>query len=310
MASAATQLNVTTRQRWSPDAPEREVAAPELYDYCYWPYRSLVPAQDQLCSSNLLFQSFAVAGVPALQDVCTAIRRDIGVGRTVFGTKFDGTTLSWEFYFYDYERLDRKVSLSRVAASISSLADCKLPINEARPYFMFSLDFDAHFDKSRSEGRAVIDKANLYFGNPDCSVSSGMSYGLTRQGITFDNLYYFYDAEKEYEQVLQKLLCSAHLDLGKFCVDDVVWPFMRPRGSDKGCIVIANKRHNDGIYFSRIRLPQLIYFLRRLNYPDAIINYVESHCHELEHLLYDVGMDYRMRNGKVEILKSSFYGMF
>jgi len=276
-----------------------------FFDYCLWPYEPLAEPRGRFRSSNLLFHSFAVAGAHGLYDVCDAIRCEIGEGRTVWGIKFDGTSLIWEFYFYDYGRLERTVSLPRLLRALAPYANSDLPSCERRPYFMFSLDLDAAFGDG-----APIDEANLYMGNTGCSVSSGLSYRLSAEGLEFDNLYYFYAAGVEDEQILQKTLCSAHLDLAEVRVEEILWPEMRPLEADRGCVVVANKRHNDGVYFSRIRLPQLDCFLRRLNYPTAIVDYIEAHAAELDHLLFDVGIDYQMRDGRVEILKSGYYGLF
>ena len=75
-------------------------------------------------------------------------------------------------------------------------------------------------------------------------------------------------------------------------------------------IVIANKQHNDSVYFSRIDVDQLIFFLRRMQYPDQICNFVEAQRAKLDHLLFDVGFDYRLEAGKLVILKSGYYGVF
>ncbi len=75
-------------------------------------------------------------------------------------------------------------------------------------------------------------------------------------------------------------------------------------------IVVANKKHNEGIYFSGIDVDQLLFFLRRMEYPADIISFIEDERAGLDHLQYDVGLDYRMRDGKLEWLKSAYYGVF
>jgi hypothetical protein len=37
---------------------------------------------------------------------------------------------------------------------------------------------------------------------------------------------------------------------------------------------------------------------------------VETHRASLDHLLYDVGLDYRVEDGELRILKSGYYGVF
>jgi len=74
--------------------------------------------------------------------------------------------------------------------------------------------------------------------------------------------------------------------------------------------VVANKRNNDGVYFSRINVDQFIFFLKRMGYPPGICRFVEDRRSELDHLLYDVGFDYRLEDGSLVILKSGYYGVF
>lgn len=304
MSSAAAGRSALAEAAWSCDLPERESPGGQLFDYCYWPYSPRAPLAGKLRSSNALFHSFEVAQAPALTTVCAAIREELGANRTVWGTKWDGQRLSWEFYFYDYARLDRQISLGRVLAVLGRFAHCDLVVDEHSPYFMFSLDIDRPFAPGGARPR--IEQANLYLGNPDCTVSSGLSYALSAEGLAFDNLYYFFDAQREMQQVQEKLLCSLHLDLTRLRLDELLWPELR----DCGSIVVANKRHCDGLYYSRITIDQLLAFLRRLAYPPALIDYLEANRRAMDHLLFDVGFDYSMRDGRIELRKSSYYGLF
>ncbi len=74
-------------------------------------------------------------------------------------------------------------------------------------------------------------------------------------------------------------------------------------------IVVANKKLNDGVYFSRITIDQLIRFADRLAYPQSIQAFFRDNRARLDHLLFDVGIDYRMTQGSVEIVKSAYYGV-
>jgi hypothetical protein len=79
---------------------------------------------------------------------------------------------------------------------------------------------------------------------------------------------------------------------------------------DCGVIVVANKQHNDSVYFSRIRIGQLIFFLKWMGYPKPLVSFIEENRSKLDHLLYDVGYDYRMEGKDLKILKSGYYGVF
>ncbi len=83
-----------------------------------------------------------------------------------------------------------------------------------------------------------------------------------------------------------------------------------PEFIDCKTIVVANKKYNDGIYFSRIKVEQLIIFLKMMKYPHELVELVQTNQAKLNHLLYDVGIDYKMKDGNLELLKGSFYGVF
>jgi hypothetical protein len=101
-------------------------------------------------------------------------------------------------------------------------------------------------------------------------------------------------------------MCSAHIDTTKVKMDQILWPELR----ECRVIVVANKQQNDSVYFSRINVDQLIFFLKKMNYPIELTSFVEENRSNLDHLLYDVGIDYRMDGEDLVILKSGYYGIF
>ncbi|MCK4841025.1 MAG: hypothetical protein KAT04_03980 [Methylococcales bacterium] len=278
---------------------ELTTAQDVFFDFCLWEYQPIPPFIDKYRSINLLYNSFDIAGVDqSIYDVCQAIRKGIGTDKTVWGVKLVDGKLCWELYFYDYKRLQRELSINRLNEILRPFMACDLEYSEDRPYFMFSIDL--------AEKLAPLEKIEIYVGNIGCTVSSGVSYALTKDDLVFDNLYYFFDAKKEMEQIKGKIASSAYLDLCGLDMASILWSEL----SDCKCIVVANKRYSDGIYYSGITIEQLTLFLRRLEYPQQIIDYVESNKSKLDHMFYDVGVDYRMEAGQVKILKSSYYGIF
>lgn len=274
-----------------------------FFDYCLWDYAPVAPVEGKFRSVNQLYHGFAHTGMGERGfALLEALRAALGVDRTVWGLKRAGDRLSWEFYFYDYRRRERYTSISRVLAALEPFAPCTLPVNEGRPYFMFSLDFDPDL----IEKRRGIDEINVYIGNVGSTVSSGICYSQTAAGFRLANTYYFFDAATEQEAIRGKLASSVHLDETRIDLDDLHW------GELSSCktIVVANKKLNDGIYYSRIDVDQLVIFLERLGYPKEIVDFTAGHRDRLDHLLYDVGIDYRMEEGQLKILKSGFYGVF
>ena len=285
------------------DRLEYATAHDPARNYCLWDYSPAAPAEDKFRSINLLLQSFDHAALdPRCHAIVDAIRQAIGGFRTVYGIKQVDGRLAWEFYFYDYARQQREVSATQVLRAIAPWMPCDVGIDEQLPYFMFSLDLD----HALASGCRSLDVVHLYLGNPGSTVSSGIAYGARAGGCTLENFYFFFDAATQLELAADKIACSAHLDSAGVTIDQVLLPELR------GChtLCVANKPTHDCIYFSGVNVDQLMHFLERLRYPQAIRDFVAQHRQRLDHLLFDVGFDYRTSGGRLQMLKSGYYGVF
>jgi hypothetical protein len=271
--------------------------------YCLWPYTRPAAAADKLRAVNLLYQTFDLAGMPErAYDIVEALREGIGPFRTVFGIKWVDGRLGWEFYFYDYLRRKRSVSATRVLEALRPLAHSSVALNEALPYFMFSLDID----EALARGERGLDVIHMYLGNPGSAVSSGIAYGVRADSTTLENFYFFFDARSDLAEAVRKIETSPHADFSRIHLDQVLVPELR----DCRTLCVANKRTHDCIYFSGVTVDQLLHFLRRWQYPTATLDFVQAQRHLLDHLTFDVGFDYTMRDGRLVSLKSGFYGVF
>jgi hypothetical protein len=162
-------------------------------DYCQWPYDPPAPTGGKLRQSSLFWAALDAAGAhPNLAAACRELRRVLGPFRTVYGVKLQDGRLSFEFYFYDYARLDRELSIPAVLAALSPYVKCDLPPLEQRPYFMFSLDLD----DAIVSGQAPLAEIDLYIGNPGSTVSSGICYAHRAEGLELKNFYFFFDARQ------------------------------------------------------------------------------------------------------------------
>jgi hypothetical protein len=274
-----------------------------FYDFCLWEYKPVSPPENKLSSSNLLFHSFEVTGLSErVYDLIKAIREGFGVSRTVWGVKKLGNTIRWEFYFYDYRRIERERSIAKLLNILRPLVRCEIEANENLHYFMFSIDMNHEL----VSGKTDLEEIHMYIGNPGSTVSSGICYSLTSSGTRLENFYFFFDAVNQQKEILIKTMSSAHVDGTLVGRDQILWPEMR----NCEVIVVANKQGNDAVYFSRIDVDQLIFFMRRLSYPKDMLSFVEGNRSRLDHLLYDVGYDYRMEGKELVILKSAYYGVF
>ncbi|WP_293776163.1 hypothetical protein [uncultured Oxalicibacterium sp.] len=273
------------------------------HDYCLWEYAPLTATVGKLRSSNLLLQSFAEQDLgPQASAIMMALRAELGVGNVVWGIKQEAGRISWELYFYDYARRERTRSVTRILHILRPWIACDVQINESCDYFMFSLDLN----HALVQHNKPMSEVQLYMGNVGSQVSSGICYAVTREAMTMKNFYFFFDAATQGQEIFDKLCSSVYLDLSSFRPETVLWPEMR------GCrtIVLANKRTHEGIYFSRITIDQLLFFLKKMAFPTAQIAFAEQQRDRLDHLLFDVGIDYRMEAGEINVLKSAYYGVF
>jgi hypothetical protein len=272
-------------------------------NYCLWEYAPVAASEDKFRPVNLLYQSFELARLDErAYDVVDALRAGIGPFQTVFGIKWTGERLGWEYYFYDYARRERKVSISRVLDALRPFAPCRVRPNERLPYFMFSIDLD----DALHTGARELDVVHVYLGNPGSTVSSGVAYGVGPDSTVLENYYFFFDAQTMLKEATAKIFCSPWADPTEIDWECIVLPELR----DCHTICVANKRANDCIYFSGVDVHQLLFFLRRCDYPKPLVDFVETNRESLDHLRYDVGIDYRVEGGELRVLKSGYYGVF
>jgi hypothetical protein len=274
-----------------------------FYDYCLWEYKPIASPENKFRSANLLYHSFQVGAMDerafALVDV---LRNSIGMFNTVWGVKYVEGRLRWEYYFCDYRRRRRERSITRVLEALQPYVKCNVKANENLDYFMFSLDMN----EDLIAGTRDLDEIHLYIGNPGSTVSSGICYSVTNSGTKLENFYFFFDVKRQIEQIAGKVCSSAFFDDTKMDINALLWPELK----ECGVIVVANKQRNDSLYFSRITVDQLLFFMRKLDYPALLVSFVEANRMRLDHLLYDVGFDYRIEGEDLVILKSGYYGIF
>jgi hypothetical protein len=286
-----------------PFAAERARTGDPALDFCLWPYDPpAVPHAASLAGVNLLYAAAAQAGcLEAYRGMAAGLRAALGPLRTVWGIKWDGTALSNEFYFYDYERLARAHSFAHIAAAFAPHCAAAAPVDARVPYFMVSVEtpMGAHAFPARAA------RADIYVGNPGSQVSSGICYQVDGSGTEMKNFYFFFDARKDWDAITAKAACSALVPFEGFPFDAVLPPWLR----DCRVIVVANKRRHDAVYFSGISIAQLVRFLKTFGYPPALTAYAEREMDNLAHLTFDVGFDYRMEDGRLVVLKSGFYNV-
>ena len=290
------------------NAPARDIAAPRplerstdedrYFDYCLQPYDPLRDPRGKLRSESLLWNSLDTAGAPpALDAALRAVQRTAGRDMTVIGVKHQEGRLWWELYFYDRLKEDPAVLATSIIDAVAPWFRIVPRPRETVPYFMFS--FDVH--PETAEGGSV-DVVNLYL--PYYEVQGGRSYKLSAERLEMDNVYRFLHPKTEIRQILHDIRQSVFVDYSRVALSRVLWPEL----IDCNRICVAKKRFADAVYYSGIDVGQLLFFLHALHYPDLIVSFVEANRSSLDHLRFDVGIDYAMLpDGTVSTTKSSYY---
>jgi hypothetical protein len=288
--------------------PEYCKSSDKLMNYCYNEYIPATPIEGKLSSVNLLFNSFEQSPEKdKFVKLVNDIRSSIGSGRTVWGLKMTGSTLSWEFYFYNYFQPD--LNMSDVLKSMSGIVRCDFELPSNKNIVIYSFDIDERAVHSGMIERAHVytDTASGVTDSPDGLIRTVMTYILTKNDVTKGNFYCVYsDHARQMKSIVRNSTHSVFCSPNNVRHADIIWPeLIKCRN-----ITLANKPRADGIYFSGLSVDQFIFSLKKLGYPDNIVSFVESNRNKLDHMKYDVGFDYRSENGNLKIVRSGFFGLF
>ncbi|AKF03213.1 hypothetical protein [Sandaracinus amylolyticus] len=270
------------------------------FDYCLEPYRPRRPWPGKIRGENLLWHSLAVGGATAaLRAPLEAVQRHVGQDLTVWGVKWDGTQLWWELYFYDPQKESPEATITSIAAALSPWMRIVPQVRETVPYMMVSFDVSP---QTIADGE--VRELNLYLTGE--RAHAGRSYKLRDGTAELENTYRFMEPKREVDDVLSLLTSSLFVD---YSDPRVLSRVLLPELFACKKVCIAKKRRCDAIYYSGITVEQLIWFLDRFAYPAAIRGFVRQQRERLEHLYFDVGIDYRRApDGTLEYPKSSYYG--
>lgn len=268
-------------------------------DYCLQPYDPLRDPRGKLRSESLLWNSLDVAAAPAsLDEALVAVQQRAGRDMTVVGVKHQEGRLWWELYFYDRLKEDPAVRADSITAAVAPWFQIVPRPRETVPYFMFS--FDVHPQTAQG---GTVDVVNLYL--PYYEVQGGRSYKLSADRLEMDNVYRFLHPKLEIHEILHDIRQSVFVDFTRVPLARVLLPEL----IDCNRICVAKKRFADAVYYSGIDVGQLLFFLRLLRYPSGIVEFVETHRSRLDHLRFDVGVDYAVQaDGSLVMTKSSYYG--
>ncbi len=261
-------------------------------DFCQWDYAPpSPPAQGTLRQAALLWQSLApLPHGAALTGMFHAIRDCVGPFGTVWGIKSGPAGLTWELYFYDYDRDARRIGLAALSASLPGLFAPGLTDADRWPWFMASIEFDA---TTVASGR--IGQVDLYFEAEGGTISAGVSEVWDGRARRAKNDYRFYRSVEDRDLLLQ--------DLAK--VPPLPAPFAPGRYGEE-VFVISRKAVSSAAYASRVGIDGTIAFAEETGFDPSLARFLRRHRDGFAPYLFDLGIDYR--DGR--LLRSAIYGIF
>jgi len=271
------------------------------FDYCLQPYQARRPPQGKLRSENLLWQSLHMNGcADSFTAPLGALQQALGRDMTVWGAKYDGSAIWWELYFYDPQKEATEATLTGLRHILAPWIEIAPTANEATPYMMVSFDL---FPQSFAESRTVSE-VNLYLTGTEAH--EGRSYRVHGSTKELANTYCFMEPKRDIDRVLPLLKSSVFVD---YTEPSVLSSVLIPELFACKRVCVAKKRFGDGIYFSGIHVEQLLWFLERFDYPEPTTAFIRRFRDELDHLYFDVGIDYsQAEDGTISYPKTSFYG--
>lgn len=269
-----------------------------FFDYCLQIYAPRCDPAGKLRGESLLWHSLEVAGLgPAHDEVFHGLRAAAGRDMTVFGVKWFEGRLSWEMYFYDPQREDEQITAAALRETLGETLRIVPEVPDTTRYFMYSFDLDGEILAARE-----VPELNVYL--QFFEGQGGYSYAVRADHRELRNTYRFLQPKLEIDAILHQVRRSLWVDVSRVRLADIVMPELYECSK----ICVAKKRFNDAIYYSGITVDQLLWFFDRFAYPREISSFVREHYAGLEHLLFDVGIDYLMGpDGRLSYPKTSYY---
>lgn len=287
-----------------PSPPVLQVPV-SLYNYCLWPYSPSRPLSDDCQPAlALLLESFRHFDVEeyGYQLVSNLIHL-LGPCKTVFGIKSCRDVPSWEFYFYDYQQLNRACSSRSIISCFPRGSWPQPELDDGLPYFMFSLELTLDQIK-----QALPPTLTLYLGNPGGTLFGGKSYGVDPETgcWLYQNSYHFYDCQAHRSDIAQHVASSLHLPR---CFGGDL-PFKIHPYLSCQTLCIAHKRHCDGLYFSGVTLASVLQFFTDYRCQPFLASFLSHRYSMFDYLLFDIGLDCQADGMTSSYPKTAIYASF
>lgn len=276
-----------TRALRQPDDPFR--------DFCQWDYDPVTPPPPgTLQQAAFLAHSLDMAPECArLSEIFGRIRQKWQPFNTVWGVKSTAGQLTWELYFYDYDRAQRRCGIAALQDCLPDLFATDLSSADALPWFMFSVEFDATVLTSG------ISSVDLYFEAEGGTISAGQSEIWDGKQRIAKNDYRFYHGAAHRMQIEHDLRDLPPLPAP-----------LAPGRYDEEVFVISRKSHSNAVYFSRVTTQDTLCFARETGFHAGLVDALAKDADTMTPYRFDLGIDYLAGPSQGLLRRSAIYGIF
>lgn len=275
-------------------------------------YRPVRPMVDKIRAENLLWHSLLHAGVLGdWDDPIHAIQRQLGRDRSVWGVFVDLEAaagpgpLSWELRLLNTEARSPLGILDTLRETLAPWLELAPGLEQGPPYAILGLRFD-----TQTMARGRLDTVELHERIPGTRALDVYRTGVVdgeqvRERVSHDVVR---EPKREIFEVLPLIKTSEFVD---FSADKrLLGRVMTPELFACRRVHICKRPDSDALCFSGLNIEQLAFSYKRFEFPAAMLAFLETHKDRLEHLLYDVAVDYVARAGRIVHLRCGFYSSF
>lgn len=276
-------------------------------------YRPVRPLVDKVRAENLLWHSLLHAGVlEQWDDPLHAIQRQVGRDRSVWGMfiDLDRGALSWELRLLNTEARSPLGVLDTLRATLAPWIELAPGLDEAPPYAILALRFDTH---TLAQGK--LETVELHERSPGTrELEVYRTGGSGRTLISRDTVL---EPKRHIDEVLPLIKRSELVDfaadkrlLGRVLIPELFACRRLHISKRPSC----DKRSDcDALCFSGVNIEQLLFAYKRFEFPAALLGFLTAHQAELEHLLFDVAIEYRgnaQQRQQIEYPRVGYHGSF
>jgi hypothetical protein len=267
-------------------------------------YRPVRPLVDKVRAENLLWHSLLHAGVlEQWDDPLHAIQRQLGRDRSIWGMFVDLDTgaLAWELRLLNTEARSPLGLLDSLRPVLAPWIELAPGLDEAPPYAILALRFDAQTMAQRK-----LETVELHERSPGTRELEVYRTGVGgRARVSRDTVL---EPKRHIDEVLPLIKQSEHVD---FAADKrLLGRVLIPELFACRRLHISKRPACDALCFSGVNIEQLLFTYKRFEFPAALLAFLTAHQAQLEHLLFDVAIEYRMRGDKLEYPRVGYYGSF